>query len=333
MTAQTTDKPLFPVWIAFVVGIIGISFSAIFVRWSSAPVAVTAMYRLLLTTLIMLPFLFRYTQEIRNIRWKSLAWLISSGFFLGLHFLLWMASLSYTTVASSTALLTLEPIFVMGGAYLIFRQKSSLGTIAGILIAMIGAAMIGWGDFRFSGEALRGDILSVVSAAAVAVHMLIGKSMRESMSAFVYSFFVFLAAGAVLGLYNIAQGTPLTGYSQTDWTMFLLLAIVPTLFGHYLFNWLLKYMKAATVSMSVLGEPLGSTILAYYLLSEAITGIQVGAGLLLLSGIWLFIRSQGRETGQDELLATPAVPAPLPEKPVASGDAAASTVNQPSTSR
>jgi len=86
------------------------------------------------------------------------------------------------------------------------------------------------------------------------------------------------------------------------------------MFGHYLFNWLLKYVKAATVSMSVLGEPLGSTVLAFFLLGEAITGIQIGAGCLLLFGIWLFIRSQGRK-GKDEMVATPAVPAPLPEIP------------------
>ncbi|MFD7521612.1 DMT family transporter [Paenibacillus chitinolyticus] len=314
MTTHSNDKPLFPVPLAFIVGIIGISFSAIFVRWSEAPVAVTAMYRLLLTNLIMLPFLFKYTAEIKAIRWKSVFGLIGSGLFLALHFLLWMASLSYTTVASSTALLTLEPIFVMIGAYWLFRQKNNWGTVIGMLIAMIGAAMIGWGDFRFSGEALKGDLLSIVSAAAVAVHMLLGKTMRQSMSAFVYSFFVFLAAAAALGVYNLAQGTPLTGYSQKDWLMFLLLAIVPTMFGHYLFNWLLKYVKAATVSMSVLGEPLGSTVLAFFLLGEAITGIQIGAGCLLLFGIWLFIRSQGRK-GKDEMVATPAVPAPLPEIP------------------
>jgi drug/metabolite transporter (DMT)-like permease len=282
-------KPILPIPIVFSVGIAAISFSAIFVKWTDAPTSVVAMYRLFVTVLLMLPFLFKYKQEFTQISKKVGLQLVGSGFFLGLHFLLWMASLRYTTVASSTSLLTLEPVFVMLGAFLVFRHKLRGMMVLGMLVAICGAIWMGWGDFRFSFEAFVGDALSLLSALAVAVHMLIGSNLRSSVSTYVYSISVFASAGIVIAIYNLAEGFSFVGYTMNDWTMFLLLAIVPTLLGHYVFNWLLKHVKPVSVSMSVLGEPLGATLLAVWLLGEKVTPSQIGAGCLLLLGVWLFI--------------------------------------------
>ncbi|UJF35911.1 DMT family transporter [Paenibacillus hexagrammi] len=285
---QTTRIPL---RFFVIIGIIAISFSSIFVKWSTASASVTAMYRLLLTNVLMLPFLWKYGAEIVRVSWKSWLRILASGAGLGLHFLFWMDSLRFTTVASSPAILTLEPIFVMAGSFLIFGHRTSRPALISMVIAIVGAISIGWGDFRFSGTGLKGDFLSLLGTAAVAVHMLLGKSLREHISAFVYSFFVFLSAGAVLALYNVVVDESFTAYPLQDWGVFLLLAIVPTVFGHYVFNWLLKYMKAASVSMTVLGEPLGASLLAYFLLNEAITGLQLLAGCLLLIGVAMFLRN------------------------------------------
>lgn len=289
MNALNRNK--IPIPLLLFVGIIAISFSSIFVKWSSSPVSVMAMYRLWITNAIMLPFCFKYAPEIKQINLMVWTKLSLSGVALGLHFLFWMGSLRFTTVASSTAILTLEPIFVMLGSIWLFRQHTSRAALISMIIAIIGAIVIGWGDFRFSGEALEGDLLSLIGTITVAGHMLLGKKLREHVSAYVYSFFVFLFAGSVLAVYNIGMGYSFTGYEWNDWGNFLLLAIVPTVFGHYLFNWLLQYMKATSVSMTVLGEPLGATILAYFLLGEMITYVQMGAGVLLLIGVALFIRS------------------------------------------
>jgi drug/metabolite transporter (DMT)-like permease len=278
----------------YIVGIVAISFSSIFVRWSSADVAVIAMYRLFLTNLLMLPLVWMHRGELFLLSARQWLLLTASGIMLGLHFLLWMASLRLTTVASSTVILTLEPVLVMLGSYLLFRAKANRMMLWGMGIAMIGSVVIGSGDFSLSKEALLGDILSFLGAAAVAVHMLIGKQLRNDMSAFAYSFWVFLVAAVALAAYNGMRGTPFTGYSAKEWGLFLLLAIVPTLFGHYLFNWLLKHMSAAAVSMSVLGEPVISSLLAWALLKEALTAYQLGAGALILFGVWLFIR-HGKE--------------------------------------
>ncbi|WP_188891008.1 DMT family transporter [Paenibacillus radicis (ex Gao et al. 2016)] len=274
----------------FIIGIIGISFSSIFVRWSEADVAVIAMYRLYLTNLLLLPFVWKYRSSMFRLSARQWAWLAASGIMLALHFLLWMASLRLTTVASSTVILTLEPVFVMIGSYFLFRTKANRMMLLGMGIALIGSIVIGSSDFGLSPQALLGDLLSLLGAAAVAVHMLIGKELRKEVNAFAYNFWVFLFAATALAFYNLVKGNAFGGYSSKEWGIFLLLAIVPTLFGHYLFNWLLQYMKAAAVSMSVLGEPVIASLLAWMLLKEPLTGYQLGAGLFILFGVWLFIR-------------------------------------------
>lgn len=291
---KPTAKPPATYDLLYLVGIIAISFSSIFVRWSHADVAVIAMYRLFLTNLLMLPLVWKYRHEMFRLSARQWRLLTASGVMLALHFLLWMASLRLTTVASSTVILTLEPVIVMLGSYWLFRTKANRMMLWGMGIALIGSIIIGSGDFKLSKEALLGDILSLLGAAAVAVHMLIGKQLRKDLSAFAYNFWVFAIAAASLAAYNLVRGNPFTGYGWNEWGIFLLLAIVPTLFGHYLFNWLLRYMNATAVSMSVLGEPVIASLLAWMLLKEALTAYQLSAGVLILFGVWLFIR-HGKE--------------------------------------
>ncbi|WP_435923994.1 DMT family transporter [Paenibacillus sp. DYY-L-2] len=274
----------------YIIGIIAISFSSIFVRWSTAEVSVVAMYRLYLTNLLMLPLIWKYRKEIFSLTPKQWGGLVLSGILLGLHFLLWMSSLRLTTVASSTVILTLEPILVMIGSFFLFGAKINRAMLAGMILALIGSIAIGSGDFKLSGTALHGDILSLLGTVAVAGHMLVGKQLVSTMSSFVYNFLVFFIAATTLAGYNAVQGFNFTGYAPKEWGICLLLAIVPTLFGHYLFNWLMKFISAASVSMAVLGEPVFASLLAWLLLKESMTGIQLVAGVAILCGVWIFIR-------------------------------------------
>jgi drug/metabolite transporter (DMT)-like permease len=291
------EKSPIPVWLVLCIAIIAISFSSIFVKWTTAPVAIIAMYRLLMTNVVMLPFMGKHLKEIRGLSIKEVLLLIGSGAALGLHFLLWMGSLRYTTVASSTALMTLEPIFVMMGSWWVFHQRTNRIQMAGMSVAVIGAAAIGWGDMSLSGMALQGDILSILGTVAVAIHMILGQTLRahSGISASVYSFIVFFVAALVLGVYSAVIGYSFVQYPLQDWGVFLLLALVSTLLGHALFNWLLKYMQATTVSMGVLGEPIGASILAYFLLGEEVSWLQAGAAVLLIGGVWIFLRGESRE--------------------------------------
>lgn len=278
---------------ALIAGIVAISFSAIFIKWSNAPASILGMYRLLFTVLLMAPFMGRAVRrEMRKIRPMDGGLLFLSGLFLGLHFLFWMESLRHTSVASSMIVLSLEPVFVAIGAYALFRERTGVTALLGMGMAMAGTVLIGWGDIGLSQRAVYGDFLSLLGTLAVSVHMLIGQRLCAHMSSYVYSFFVFLSATGVLAVYNLAGGTEMIEYPAREWGIFLLLAVIPTFFGHLLFYSLLRRLGATTISMSILGEPVGAIILAYLLLGEGITDYQAIGGILTLAGLALFLKTK-----------------------------------------
>lgn len=287
---RNTKSPI-PLAIPIIVGIIAISFSPILVRWSHAPASVQGMYRLVITVLLMLLFGGRRYSSIKSLSRKNWLFLTASGFFLALHFLLWMSSLAYTTVASSTILLTLEPLFVMGGAFFLFKERTTPFAIAAMGIAIMGAVLIGWGDIGISPANVYGDVLSILGTIAMAFSMLAAQRLLTQISPFLYSLIVFAVGALVFALYNVSLGIALFDYPLQDWGIFVLLAIVPTVFGHILFNWLLQYVNGTTISMCVLGEPIGASILAALLFGEILSTSQLAGGILVVVGLYLFLRT------------------------------------------
>lgn len=294
MKAAPPINPIIPL----IVGMVAISFAPIFVRFSDAPVSVQGMYRMLFTFLLMLPFSRKQLPAVKAISAKNWLLLILAGLFLAIHFLLWMESLNYTSIASSTIILSLEPVLVMIGAYLIYKDRSNRYAVLGMLIALIGAIGIGFGDIGLSQSAFFGDLLSLLGALAIAVNMLIAKRIMQQVPSYLYSLVVFGITFVFFSLYNVVMGIPMGGYPAKEWIVFLLLAIVPTVFGHLIFNWLLQYVKAATVSMSVLAEPVGSSILAIFIFGEMISGFQLLGGGLVIIGLLLYLRSENAEAKQ-----------------------------------
>ncbi|MRN54448.1 EamA family transporter [Paenibacillus sp. LC-T2] len=272
-----------------IIGIVAVSFSSIFIKWSAAPASVQGMYRLLFTSLLMLPFARPYSGAAFALRKKDWFMLGLSGTMLALHFLLWMGSLKYTSVASSTMIMALEPVFIMLGAYFLYKERTALSALLGMAIAIGGVLFIGWGDVGVSADNLKGDLLSIGGTAAVAVHMLIGQKLVVRMPSYLYSLIVFLSAVIVFAVYNFFMGVPFFNYPARDWGIFVLLAVVPTVFGHILFNWLLQYVSATTVSMNILGEPVGASILAYLLLGEQLSALQWAGGVLVMFGLAVYL--------------------------------------------
>ena len=273
------------------ISIIAISFSAIFVKWSDAPASILSMYRMWLASILMLPIVWKKRSEFKHIVKKDWFFLFFSGFFLALHFVLWFGSLKLTTVASSTIILALQPIVSLVGGFFLFKERTSLSALMTMGIAIIGAMMIGWGDFGLSQDAIMGDLLSFFSVIAVVGYLLIGQSIVKKISHWLYSFCVFFAASIILTIYNVSTGVSLSGYPAKEWGIFLLLATVPTV-SHVINNWLLKYVNATTISMSILGEPVGATILAVILLNERLVNWQIAGGLLVLLGVFFFLSQQ-----------------------------------------
>ncbi|AZN43824.1 DMT family transporter [Paenibacillus albus] len=271
---------------------LAISFAPILVRYSHAPVSVQGMYRMLFTFVLMLPFGSKQLGAVKHISKKDWILLVLAGIFLALHFLLWMASLTYTSIASSTILLALEPVFVLVGAYFLFRDKANKLAIIGMIVALIGAMGIGSGDIALSSRAFYGDMLSFLGALAVSVNMLLAKQIMKRVSSYLYSCIVFGITTICFFIYNVTMGISMTDYAQREWIVFLLLAIVPTVFGHLIFNWLLKYVKPTTISMSVLAEPVGASLLGMMLFSEMITGFQLISGAFIIIGLILYMRAE-----------------------------------------
>jgi drug/metabolite transporter (DMT)-like permease len=272
------------------IGVISVSTSAIFVKVSQAPSEVIAFYRLFFSVIIMLPvFLIKYANELRLITKRDWLFSLVAGVFLAFHFILWFESLNYTSVASSTVLVTLQPLFAFVGTYVFFKEKFTVRAIFCGVLAIIGSFIISWGDFKISGSALFGDILALIACALVTAYLMFGQSVRKRVSLITYTFVVYAISAITLFIYVLILGQPLTNYPTSDWLYFVLLAIIPTLLGHTLFNWSVKWLSTSTISMAILLEPIGATILAYYLLNEKIMLTQIIGGLIVMASLAFFL--------------------------------------------
>ncbi|WP_449354425.1 DMT family transporter [Virgibacillus natechei] len=291
-------RPPFNPYIAVVIGVITVSSSAVLVKLAdSAPSAIIANYRLLFAVIMMLPVvLLKYRHEFRLISRQDWILSILAGVFLAVHFILWFESLNYTSVASSVVLVTLQPIFAFLGTYFFFKERFSSGAIISMIIALFGSFLISWGDFQLSGMALFGDILALFGAIAITVYFLFGQRVRKNLSLMTYTFVVYGASSVTLIIYNMVQSNPFFGYPADHWWIFLALAIFPTFFGHTLFNWALKWLSTSTISMGIVFEPVGASILAYFILGEVVTWTQLLGGSIVIFGLCLFILSTSRKT-------------------------------------
>ncbi|GAB4075057.1 DMT family transporter [Barrientosiimonas marina] len=280
-------------YVAVVIGVASVSTSAVLVKLADqAPSAIIANHRLLLAVIIMAPFvLLKSRHEFQLIR--KLDWLLSAlaGIFLAFHFIFWFESLDYTSVASSVVLVTLQPIFAFLGTYLFFKERFSYGAIISMIIALLGSVIISWGDFQVSGIALFGDILALLGAVLITGYFLMGQQARKHLSLMTYTFIVYGISSLTLIIYNLFAGNAFFGYPADHWLVFLGLAIFPTFLGHSLFNWALKWLSTSTISMGIVFEPVGASILAYFVLGETITWSQWLGGSIVLFGLFLFIMS------------------------------------------
>ena len=276
------------------VSIIAISFSSIFVKWSDAPASILSMYRMFFASLLLTPMVWKHRQELRKIKPKTALFLFFSGLFLAFHFVLWFGSLKFTTVASSTIILALQPIVSLIGGFFLFKERTTGSTLLTMGIAIIGAIMIGWGDFGLSRNAMLGDLFSFFSVIAVVGYLLIGQTIVKQLSHWIYSFCVFSCATLFLIIFNLTTKVNLGGYPAKEWGIFLLLAVVPTV-SHVINNWLMNYVNATTISMSILGEPVGASILAFFILGERLTSWQLAGGVLVLIGVFLFLSQKQKK--------------------------------------
>ncbi len=220
-----------------------------------------------------------------------MGWVILSGLFLSLHFAFWIASLKFTSVASSVVLVTTHPIFVGLGARIFLNESSGTILIIAIILSVLGGGLIGYGDFLLSKEALMGDGMALLGAMAASGYLLIGRKMRGQQDLFAYIFPVYSTSGLTLILLSLIFQKSFFGYSTNTYIWMILLALIPQLIGHTTFNWALKYLPASMVAIAILGEPVGSTLLAYLILGESLTILKILGGIIILSGVLIALTS------------------------------------------
>ena len=266
------------------IGISAASTASIFIKLSDAPALIISAYRMVFASLILLPFAC-HRKIWRDWSRSEIGWLIVSGVFLSLHFAFWIGSLKYTSVASSVVLVSTHPIFVAIGSWLFLKERLGVRLILGICLSVLGSVFISYGDLSLFEGALFGDGLALLGAMTVSGYLLVGRKMRRGQNLLSYVFPVYATAGLALILLALLFQNPFFGYKPSNYFLFFLLALIPQLIGHTTFNWALKYIPASLVAITVLGEPVGSTILAYFVLGEKLTIWKVLGGISIFVGI------------------------------------------------
>jgi len=297
--------------LSLLAGISASSTAAIFIRFAQhegAPSIVIAAARLTIASVILAPFaLTRYRPDLRKLSRREWILALLSGLFLALHFASWITSLEYTTVASSVVLVSTTPLWVALLAPLVLRERLGTAAVVGLILALTGGVIVGLSDACawhagvlscppvktfFGGTAFLGDFLALAGAWMAAGYMLVGRKLRSKMELVPYIFVVYGMAAVVLLVIMLGIRESPFGLPPLAYLWFVLLALVPQLFGHSTFNWALKYLPASFVSVTLLGEPVGSTILAYFIFQETPGWVKIGGAALILVGIWLAARGQ-----------------------------------------
>lgn len=278
--------------IMIIIGVLGISLSSIFVKFSAAPSAVTAAFRLLWTVVVLTPVVLgkpAVRKEMLRMPRKLALLSCLSGLFLAIHFVLWFESLQHTSVASSTTIVCTEVVWVCLGFCLVLKGKLSGKAIAAIAVTLMGSVFIAYADSGSESQ-LYGDILSLLAAVAVAVYTLIGRVVRSRVSTTAYTYVVYAACAAVLVVTCLIQGYGLFNYGISAIVVGLLLAVFSTILGHSIFSWCLKYFSPSFVSVSKLCEPVVAAGIAALLFGELPTLLQLLGGMLILGGVCWYSR-------------------------------------------
>ncbi len=295
---STPDRKHLPILATFA-GILFVSTASIIIRFAQAEASslLIAAARLFIASLILVPVaLIKYKRDYLSLSRLEIFKGILAGIFLALHFLSWIKSLELTSVASSVVLVTTTPLWVALLSPVVLHERPRKGLLFGLVIAFMGSGVVGLGQacrfveggficqsFTFSSQSLLGNLLALLGAWMAAGYILMGRQLRKKLNTVSYTAFVYGVAALILVVLVILRQEPVFSYSETTYLWLLALGLIPQLMGHSLFNWSLKYLSAAFVSLTLLGEPIGTIILALILLRESPTLLEgVGAGLILI---------------------------------------------------
>jgi drug/metabolite transporter (DMT)-like permease len=257
-----------------------------------------AFYRLLFTTLLVLPFVIfrkKIRDELLNLSKKSFLIMFIIGLILAAHFAFWITSLGKTSVASSVILVTAHPLLVGPASHYFLKERLSKANIIGILISVIGVIILVYGNNSYAFgtiDTLEGNILAILGGIAAGLYILGGRIVRKNVSVWSYAIVVYSITTVVLFLLCLSLNSSIYGFSFKDYTLIFIMAIFAGILGHTLYNWSLEYVRASIASVVLLGEPIGSSILAFLLpwISQIPSEYTILGGAIILFGIYLTAR-------------------------------------------
>jgi len=293
---------------AIALAVVSVSFSAIFISWSTSPFITIALYRLALASLILVPFVLVNRATVLALSRKELLGMMGVGAILATHFTLWIGSLKLegvsVSVASSVILVTSHPLLVGLLSHFVLKERLNAWMALGIGLGFSGVVVIAFADSTARSASLVGDLLAFLGGVAAGFYFLAGRRLRQRIPLLAYAFVVYVTATGVLFLYALVLRESLVpvGDVPREMVLFLAMALIPQIGGHTLYNWSLRWVPAPIVSLSLVGEPIGSSLLAWALLQQ-VPGIAVGiGGALALAGIYLTAMGQGNRTRETAAL-------------------------------
>jgi len=274
------------------VAVVAVSTSAILIKLTSAQSGghflSIAAGRMVLSALLLAPLALTLgRRELLALPRKDLLIMVGIGAVLAAHFSLWIASLGRTSVASSVVLVTSHPVLVALVGHFVLKERLSTLNAAGIVLGLAGVGVLAQGDAGAGASTLMGDLLAFLGGVCAGVYILGGRHTRQRISLWVYAFVVYTFCAVFLLVGVAAAREPFLGLPARDWGLFLAMALVPSILGHTMYNWSLKHVPAAVVSVSLLGEPIGSTILAFLIFHDVPPQLAIVGGAIILVGIVL----------------------------------------------
>ncbi|MEP7288652.1 MAG: DMT family transporter [Chloroflexota bacterium] len=297
-------KPSWRPYIVLGVGLLAVSSASIMIRFAQqeqSPPLVISAWRVGLAALVLTPIvLTSYRAQLAKLSRSDFALAMLAGLFLGAHFASWVTSLEYTSVINSVVLVTTNPLWVALAAPFVLREKLSRTTLIAVFLAIAGGIVVsiagGPGTAPHQNSPLLGDVLAIIGAIAVSGYFLIGRQVRGRVSLIPYVWLTYGSAAIVLSIAVLLTGQQVGGLSNTAYLWMTLLALVPQLIGHSAYNYALGYLSAAYVALTVLGEIVGSAILAALFLNEQPVAWQLVGGVLIMLALILASREEAKAT-------------------------------------
>lgn len=269
------------------IAVVCVSSGAIFARLAECPALAIAAWRMTFATGLISLALWRRGRELRELKRRDFTLGGAAGLCLAIHFATWISSLDYTTVASSVVLVNTTPLWVALLSPFMTCERTTRRAWAGIALSFIGTAFIGGGDIRIGGRALLGDALALAGGLALAIYLLLGRQLRAHLSLPSYCALTYSSATVALWLIALVASTPTAGFSMKSWAAIASMAVVAQIGGHTLYNWSLKHLPTSAIAVALLGEPIGSSLLAWRLFGEVPPPASLGGAGLVLFGIYL----------------------------------------------